>query len=72
VNEKPLVDTERQTGVYSIAESAKPLRLSRAEESVVTAMREAGKRGKSWMLVLSGNSAGVRIIQTIAPRWEPK
>jgi len=55
-----------------MTESAKSLRLSRAEESVVMAMRQEGKRGKSWMLVLTGNSAGVRIIQTIAPRWEPK
>jgi hypothetical protein len=66
------LDTDGKTGVYSIAESAKSLRLSRAEESVVTAMRQVGKHGKSWMLVLAGNSAGVRIIQTIAPRWEPK
>ena len=73
MNEKQPVDTEGQTGVYlSIAESAKSRHLSRAEERVVMAMREAGKHGKSWMLVLEGNSAGVRITQTLAPRWEPK
>jgi len=66
------LDTDGKTGVYSMTESAKSMRLSRAEESVVMAMRQEGKRGKSWMLVLTGNSAGVRIIQTIAPRWEPK
>ena len=66
------IDTSAQTVIHSVASDAKSLHLNRAEERVVRAMRDAGKRGKAWMLVLCGNSAGVRIHPTLPPEWEPK
>ena len=64
------IDAKGETGVYLIPEEA--LHLNRAEARVVRMMREVGRRGKSWMLVLIGNSAGVRVHETLPPRWEPK
>jgi len=30
------------------------------------------KRGKPWMLVVCGNDSGVRVHETLPPRWESK
>ena len=70
MNEKQSIDVSSETGVYLTLEEA--LHLNRAEARVVRMMREVGRRGKSWMLVLIGNSAGVRVHETLPPRWEPK
>jgi len=70
VNTSRRIDAKDETGVYLTLEEA--LHLNRAEARVVRMMREVGRRGKSWMLVLIGNSAGVRVHETLPPRWEPK
>lgn len=69
---KTAIDTQPKTGVNSIVENAASFHLSRCEMRVVNRMRQLAKRGKSYMLIVMGNDAGVRMCETTAPEWEPK
>jgi hypothetical protein len=64
-----MVDTPPPSAVECREETITPPRGLR---KAFRFMMELYKRGKPWMVVVCGNDTGVRVHETLPPRWESK